>query len=73
MLGWQPGEIRTVPLAMLGESYRRYRLPDACAEAAMARSLERYGQMAPIVVCLRQEKPEILDGFNLHSLGWAAA
>jgi ParB-like chromosome segregation protein Spo0J len=64
VLDWQPGEIRAVPLEVLGESYRRYRLPDAEAETAMARSLLRYGQMAPIVVCLRQEKPEVLDGFK---------
>jgi hypothetical protein len=64
MLDWQPGEIRAVPLEALGEGYRRYRLPDSQAEAAMAHSLWRYGQMAPIVVCLRQEKPEVLDGFK---------
>jgi hypothetical protein len=44
--------------------YRRYRLPDAEAETAMARSLERYGQVAPVVVCLREETPEVLDGFK---------
>jgi ParB-like chromosome segregation protein Spo0J len=35
----------------------------------MARSLERYGQVAPVVVCLREETPEVLDGFKR----WAAA
>jgi hypothetical protein len=30
----------------------------------MARSLERYGQVAPVVVCLREEAPEVLDGFK---------
>ncbi len=64
MSDWQPGEIRAVPLEVLGESYRRYRLPDAPAEAAMAQSLLRHGQMAPIVVCLRQDRPEVLDGFK---------
>jgi ParB-like chromosome segregation protein Spo0J len=64
MSEWQPGEIRPVPIEALGERYRCYRLPDADAEAAMARSLERYGQMAPIVVCLREDRPEVLDGFK---------
>jgi hypothetical protein len=64
MLDWRPGEIRAVPLEELGESYRRYRLPDAPAEMAMTPSLLRYGQMAPIVVCLRQDRPEVLDGFK---------
>jgi hypothetical protein len=64
MLGWEPGEQRPLAVAVLGERYRRYRLPDAEAEAAMARSLRRYGQVAPLVVCLREEVPEVVDGFK---------
>jgi ParB-like chromosome segregation protein Spo0J len=64
MVGWEPGEVRPLPLEVLGEHYRRYRLPDAEAEAAMARSLRRYGQVAPVVVCLREEAPQVLDGFK---------
>lgn len=64
MLDWQPGEVRPVPLQALGEGYRRYRLPDTAAEAVMARSLSRYGQVAPVVVCRRQEQLELLDGFK---------
>ena len=30
----------------------------------MARSLRRYGQIAPIVVCLRDEVPVLVDGFK---------
>ena len=43
------GAVRPVRLEDLGEALRRYRLPDAASEAVMTRSLERYGQMAPIV------------------------
>ena len=64
MTSWQPGEVRLLPLDAFGLRYRRYRLPDAEAETAMARSLERYGQIAPLVVCLREETPEVLDGFK---------
>ena len=64
MSEWEPGEVRVLPIETLGERYRRYRLPDADAEAAMARSLSRYGQMAPVVVCLREETPEVIDGFK---------
>jgi ParB-like chromosome segregation protein Spo0J len=64
MSEWNPGEVRVLPIETLGERYRRYRLPDAEAEAAMARSLSRYGQMAPVVVCLRQDTPEVIDGFK---------
>jgi ParB-like chromosome segregation protein Spo0J len=56
--------VRAVPIALLGERYRCYRLPDADAEAAMTQSLARYGQMAPIVVCWREERPEVIDGFK---------
>jgi ParB-like chromosome segregation protein Spo0J len=64
MIDWEAGDVRGIPLACFGERYRRYRLPDAAAEAALARSLSRYGQIAPVVVCLREETPEVLDGFK---------
>ena len=64
MRDWEPGEVREIRLAAFGERYRRYRLPDATAEGALARTMCRYGQMAPVVVCLREETPELLDGFK---------
>lgn len=64
MQDWTEGEIRPVALEVIGERYRRYRLPDAAAEAAMAGSLGRYGQLSPLAVCLREERPEVLDGFK---------
>ncbi len=39
MKDWTEGEIRWIALDAIGERYRRYRLPDAAAEAAMAGSL----------------------------------
>ncbi len=64
MSAWEAGTVRPLPVAQLGEHYRRYRLPDAEAETAMARSLQRYGQIAPVVVCLRDDVPQVLDGFK---------
>lgn len=64
MKDWTEGEIRWIALDSLGERYRRYRLPDAGAEAAMVGSLSRYGQLSPLAVCLREERPEVLDGFK---------
>jgi len=64
MSAWPAGEIRLLGLDQIGEAYRRYRLAVPEAETAMARSLRRYGQMSPIVVCLRQERPEVIDGFK---------
>ena len=64
MKDWMEGEIRWIAVETIGERYRRYRLPDAAAEAAMAGSLARYGQVSPLAVCLREERPEVLDGFK---------
>ena len=57
-------EVRAEPLPGLGERYRRYRLADAHAEEAMARSLARWGQLAPVVVCRREEQWQMVDGFK---------
>ncbi len=57
-------EVRAVPLNCLGERYRRYRLADPVAEDAMARSLLRYGQLAPLTACRRDGRVELLDGFK---------
>jgi hypothetical protein len=64
MTDWTEGDIRWIAVEAIGERYRRYRLPDAAAEAAMAGSMARYGQLSPLAVCLREETPEVLDGFK---------
>ena len=61
------GVTRPVLLAGLGQRYRRYRLADPEAEAAMAGSLRRWGQLAPVVACVRDEKLELLDGFKRYA------
>ncbi len=58
------GSVGPVSLEALGQRYRRYRLVDADAEAAMAGSLRRWGQLAPVVACVHQEKLDVLDGFK---------
>ena len=58
------GEAQPLALEELGERYRRYRLSDPAAEEAMARSLRQYGQLTPVTVCLREGRPELLDGFK---------
>jgi hypothetical protein len=69
MVDWEAGAVHPVRLEILGEGFRRYRLPDPAGEGAMARSLERYGQMAPVVVWLREETPEVVDGFKRVAAG----
>lgn len=61
---WQQGSTRPVTLADLGQRYRRYRLADPDAEEAMAGSLRRWGQLAPVVACVRGQRLELLDGFK---------
>src|SRR5277367_1631365 len=64
-----PGHVCSVRLDELGDRFRRYRLRTPQAVEAMAQSLRRWGQCAPIVACLRDEKPQVLDGFTR----WEAA
>jgi ParB-like chromosome segregation protein Spo0J len=64
VLRWAEQDVLTLECGQIGEHYGRYRLHLPEAERAMARSLERYGQLSPIVVCHRQERYELIDGFK---------
>jgi ParB-like chromosome segregation protein Spo0J len=64
MLRWADENALELACQEIGEHYGRYRLHLPEAERAMARSLERYGQLSPVVVCLRQERYELIDGFK---------
>ena len=60
MADWHAGDVP----GTTGRAYRRYRLPDPDAEAAMAGSFQR-SELTPVVVCLREETHiEVLDGFK---------
>lgn len=61
---WDEGVNRPVPRETLGQQYRRYRLADPQAESALAGSLRRWGQLSPVVACVRAGKLELLDGFK---------
>jgi ParB-like chromosome segregation protein Spo0J len=63
------GQVTPVRLDELGDHFRRYRLRVPQAVQAMAVSLRRWGQCAPIVATLREERPQVLDGFTR----WEAA
>jgi len=63
------GQVCPVRLDVLGDQFRRYRLRLPQAVEAMAQSLRRWGQCAPIVATLREERPQVLDGFTR----WEAA
>jgi ParB-like chromosome segregation protein Spo0J len=63
------GQVVAVRIDDLGDQFRRYRLRVPQAIEAMAQSLRRWGQCAPIVATVRQERPQVLDGFTR----WEAA
>jgi ParB-like chromosome segregation protein Spo0J len=64
VLRWADDNLLHLKWEEIGEHYGRYRLHLPEAERAMARSLERYGQLSPVVVCRRQERYELIDGFK---------
>src|SRR5215468_11214199 len=64
LLRWASGDLLHLKPEEIGESYGRYRLYVPEAERSMARSLKRYGQLSPVVVCRRQERYELIDGFK---------
>jgi hypothetical protein len=61
---WADENLLELECKEIGEHYGRYRLHLPEAERAMARSLERYGQLSPVVVCRRQQRYELIDGFK---------
>jgi ParB family transcriptional regulator, chromosome partitioning protein len=66
-MSWNDGLARPVALDKLGQRYRRYRLADPEAEEAMAGSLRRWGQLSPVVACVREERLELIDGFKRYT------
>jgi len=66
-MDWEHGVVHPVSLDRLGQRYRRYRLSDPPAEEAMAGSLRRWGQLSPVVACVRGTDLELLDGFKRWS------
>jgi ParB-like chromosome segregation protein Spo0J len=64
MSDWAVEEYRALPLEAIDVRYGRYRLSVVEAEEAMARSLRRYGQISPVVVCLLEGIAVLIDGFK---------
>jgi len=64
MLHWASGDLLQLKPEEIGEHYGRYRLHVPEAERVMAKSLERYGQLSPVVVCRRNDRYELIDGFK---------
>lgn len=61
---WTEDAVQPLPLERIDERLCRYRLQNARWEEKMARSLQRYGQMSPVVVCQHDEEYVLIDGFK---------
>jgi hypothetical protein len=64
MLRWADNHLLDLKSEEIGEQLRTLSFTVPGAEPAMARSLERYGQLSPVVVCRRQDRYELIDGFK---------
>jgi ParB-like chromosome segregation protein Spo0J len=64
VLRWASEQLLELKPEEIGEHYGRYRLHVPEAERAMVKSLERYGQLSPVVVCRRHDRFELIDGFK---------
>jgi len=73
MLCWAEDAIRELVLEDIGEHYGRYRLHVPEAERAMARSLERYGQISPMVVCLRIRLNSVFSRLKSSIKHWTSS
>jgi len=61
---WNTDDIRSLQLERLDERFSRYRLTQPKQEQQMAQSIEHYGQMSPIVVCIHDADYVVIDGFK---------
>src|SRR5262249_22077883 len=61
---WGGGTIRPGAPAGLGGRYRRCRPAHPPRGGAMAGSLRRWGQLAPVVACAHGAQLELLEGFK---------
>jgi len=58
-------ETMSIPIVLIGERFSSLRIADPPAERAMLYSLQKYGQLAPAVVCrITPGEYELLDGFK---------
>ncbi len=64
---WADENLLELECKEIGEHYGRYRLHLPEAERAMARSLERYGQLSPVVVCRRQPCAALMRQPHFHT------
>jgi ParB-like chromosome segregation protein Spo0J len=61
---WNDNQVRPLLLELFDERLQRYRLVQPRQERSLAQSLERYGQVSPVVVCIHEQSYVMVDGFK---------
>lgn len=54
----------TIPVSDVGQKFSKYRLVNPRVEEQIARSVEQYGQLTPVVMGKLEDRYELLDGFK---------
>ena len=58
-------EVMSIPISKIGERFASLRIADPAAEGAVLRSVQKYGQLTPVVICrIAPGQQELLDGFK---------
>jgi ParB family transcriptional regulator, chromosome partitioning protein len=60
----EPFSIEEIAVLEIGEKYGIYRIVSPRADAAMVKSMRKYGQMTPVVCVKGQGGYELIDGFK---------
>ena len=58
------GPIEDIEISKMGERYAAFRIVSPRADAAMAKSMKKYGQLSPVVCARIGDGCEIVDGFK---------
>ena len=56
--------IEEIAVSGMGEKYAAFRIVSPVADAAMMKSMQRYGQMSPVVCVKTGNGYELIDGFK---------
>lgn len=57
-------DVREISLSLIDENLSRFRLPNPRSIKGIVQSLETYGQLVPVVVGIREDRYELIDGFK---------
>jgi ParB/RepB/Spo0J family partition protein len=60
----EPFSIEEITVSEIGEKYGVYRIVSPRADAAMVKSIRKYGQISPVVCVKGKEGYEMIDGFK---------